>query len=171
MALRRILYKGDPALRKKSREITEFGPRLHELLDDMKETMRSVNGVGLAAPQVGVLRRAVIVADTTDSEAEDPVIIEFINPEIVKSEGEQEGYEGCLSIPGQYGFVKRPMCVKVRAFDRHGKRFEISREEFLARALCHEVDHLNGRLYIDLTDQVMSIEEFEAMQEKDEESK
>lgn len=170
MALRNILQEGEPTLTKKSREVTAFDDRLHELLDDMRETLMDANGVGLAAPQVGVLRRAVLVADLESENEEDFRLIELINPQIIEAEGEQEGYEGCLSIPGYYGFVRRPMSVKVRAFDRNGEAFEIPAEGFFARAMCHEIDHLEGRLYTALAEEVLSIEEFEKLLEEEEEA-
>ncbi len=142
MALRNILNEKEPLLRKKSRPVTEFNDRLHELLDDMKETLLLADGVGLAAPQVGVLRRAVIV-NVDDN------YIELINPEIVSAKGEETSPEGCLSIPGVCGTVTRPYQVKVKAFDRNGKQFTVSGKGLLARAFCHEIDHLDGILFID----------------------
>ncbi len=142
MALRNIVQEGDSVLRKKCREVTEFNERLHTLLDDMKETVILANGAGLAAPQVGVLKRVAVVC--VDDE-----YYELINPEIVSVKGEQIGPEGCLSVPGIYGSVSRPMKVKVRAYDRFGKKFFVNGEELLARALCHEIDHLDGILFKD----------------------
>ena len=145
MALRNILKQGDPALEKPCRDVTEFDERLHTLLDDMKETMHDANGLGLAAPQVGVLRRVALVMDTSkEGEAR---VVELINPLIMETEGEQEGVEGCLSIPGVVGRVTRPETVRVRAQDREGKWFEIRGSGLTARALCHELDHLEGKLY------------------------
>ncbi len=144
MALRNILQEGDPTLNKKSRYVNEYNQRLHELLDDMRETLLTSDGVGLAAPQVGILRRVVLVLDTSkEAFFPEEQIIELINPEIIAAEGEQEGPEGCLSIPGVYGIVKRPMKVTVRAFDRNGNEFEVSGEMLTARAFCHEIDHLD----------------------------
>ena len=141
MALRKILRESDPSLFKSSRPVTDFNERLWVLLDDMLETMQNDNGVGLAAPQVGVLRRAVIV-DTGDG------VVELINPEIIESsEEEAEDYEGCLSCPGEYGYVTRPVHVKVKAFDRNGNPFEIEGDGLTARAFCHEIDHLNGIIF------------------------
>ena len=134
MALRNILKEGDETLTKRCRPVTEFNARLHELLDDMAETMTEAQGVGLAAPQVGILRRAVIVLETNVAEGEDDYIIELINPEIVESEGEQDGPEGCLSVPGVYGMVKRPERVVVRAQDRKGELFEVEGYGLTARA-------------------------------------
>ena len=145
MALRTILKLGDPALRKHSRQIERFDRRLHMLLDDMKQTMYNANGIGLAAPQVGILQRVVVI----DLGEEDP-LIELINPEIIYTEGEVEGTEGCLSIPGRLGYVVRPQKVRVRAQDRHGKPFEMEGEGMLARCFCHELDHLEGQMYVDI---------------------
>ena len=158
MALRNIVKKGDEVLTKKCRVVTDFNPRLHKLLDDMRETLLNSGGVGLAAPQVGVLRRAVLVIDT--NQEEEPVI-ELINPEIVEREGEQEGPEGCLSIPNVWGIVKRPEKVRVRAQDRNGEFFEVEGEGLTARAFCHELDHLEGVLFDELADHIMSQEELD----------
>ena len=147
MAQRMIVKKGDPVLEKHCRPVTEFNARLHTLLDDMKETLAHANGVGLAAPQVGVLRRAVIVLETNVAEDEDEYMIELVNPEIIEASGEQTGAEGCLSIPEQFGFVTRPDHVKVRAQDRYGNFFEVEGDGLTARAFCHELDHLEGRLF------------------------
>lgn len=144
MAIRNIVTD-EEFLRKKCRDVENFDERLWLLLDDMAETMYSANGVGLAAIQVGVLRKVVVI-DVEDKNG----LIELINPEIIKAEGEQNGNEGCLSFPGQYGEVKRPMHVTVRAQDRYGKFFEISGSELLARAFCHETDHLSGKVFVDL---------------------
>ena len=138
MAIRTIREKGDPCLEKVCRPVTEFNARLHQLLDDMADTLAEAGGVGLAAPQVGILRRVCIVED------EQGEIIELINPEIIKTEGEQTGLEGCLSVPGKYGIVTRPMLVRVRAQDRFGTTFEV---EITARCFCHEIEHLDGHLY------------------------
>lgn len=142
MALRNIAKEGDSVLRKSCREVTEFNDRLHILLDDMRETLIEADGAGLAAPQVGILRRVAIVS--VDDE-----YYEIINPEIIASEGEQTGPEGCLSVPGVYGSVSRPMRVTVKARDRYGKEFTVSGEGLLARAFCHEIDHLDGTLFKD----------------------
>lgn len=141
MALRKILTGNDPALSKKCRPVTEFNDRLAELLEDMKETLAVSNGVGLAAPQVGILRRVAIVLDAEDN------AIELINPEILETEGEQTGLEGCLSVPGQYGTVKRPSHVKVRAQNRKGEFFEVEGDAIVARCFCHEIDHLDGHVF------------------------
>lgn len=142
MAIRNIVTKGDDVLRKICRTQLQFDGKLATLLDDMADTMYKAEGVGLAAPQVGILRRVCIV-DIGDG------IIELVNPVITAQSGEQEGSEGCLSIPGRYEEVVRPMNVTVRAQDRNGNNFTISAEGFKARALCHEIDHLDGILYID----------------------
>ncbi|MDR1668359.1 MAG: peptide deformylase [Oscillospiraceae bacterium] len=151
MGLRTILKGGDPALRKPSRDVTNFDKRLHILLDDLAETLEHAKGAGLAAPQVGVLRRVCFI------NIEEP--IELCNPRIVSREGEQEGAEGCLSVPGKTGIVKRPDKVVVEAQDRYGKRFTVEGEGFLARAFCHEIDHLDGVLYTDIMERFMTMEE------------
>lgn len=144
MALREIFKFGDDILRKKCREVTKFDDKLAELLDDMADTLKNADGVGLAAPQVGILRRVCIV-DVRDGKG----VLELINPEILEKSGSQTGNEGCLSAPGEWCEVVRPATVKVRAFDRHGKEFTLEASELKARAICHEVDHLDGVLFID----------------------
>ena len=158
MGLRKIIRKGDISLKKKSRTVTEFNARLHILLNDMLETLKEADGVGLAAPQVGVLRRAVIVADVS---GEEPKYIELVNPEIIRREGEQIGPEGCLSLPNIWGIVTRPEKVVVQAQDRFGNPFTLEAEELLARACCHELDHLEGVLFDELADHIMSKEELD----------
>ncbi len=143
MAIRNIREIGEEVLTRKCREVTEMTPRIRELIEDMLETMYEANGVGLAAPQVGVLKRIVVI-DTT---GEDPHIL--INPRIVESSGEQTGQEGCLSVPGKSGQVTRPNYVKVVALDVNMKEFELEGTELLARAICHELDHLDGHLYVE----------------------
>lgn len=143
MAKLKIVKEGDPLLRKASRPVTEITPRILTLLDDMAETMRAADGVGLAAVQVGVLRRVVVI------ETEAGKLIELINPRIIESEGEQEEAEGCLSIPGKYGITHRPKKVVVLAENRHGETVEYMGEDLLARAFCHEIDHLDGKLFTD----------------------
>lgn len=162
MALRNILTQDEPALYKKCRPVTDFNPRLHQLLDDMAETLAAANGVGLAAPQVGVLRRAVLVLETNVPEGEPERIIELVNPEIVESSGEQDGAEGCLSVPGEYGLVKRPMKVKVRAQDRYGSWFEAEGEGLTARCFCHELDHLEGIVFTSKAERMLSQEELDS---------
>ena len=161
MALRNILTKEEPSLYKKCKPVTAFNDRLHQLLDDMAETLAEANGVGLAAPQVGVLRRAVLVLETNVPEDEDEYIIELINPEIIESSGEQEGPEGCLSVPGEYGVVKRPMHVKVRAQDRYGEWFEVEGEGLTARCFCHELDHLDGIVFTSRCERMLTEEELQ----------
>ena len=162
MALRNVLTKEDPGLYRKCRLITDFNSRLHQLLDDMADTLRTQSGVGLAAPQVGVLRRAVIVLETNVPEGEDEYIIELINPEIIEASGEQYGPEGCLSVPGEYGLVKRPMDVKVRAQNRLGEWFEVEGTGLTARCFCHELDHLEGVLFTSRCDRMLSDDEMES---------
>ena len=161
MALRNVLVKGDNALNKKSRPVVKFDARLHQLLDDMADTLETQNGVGLAAPQVGVLRRAVIVVETNVEEGEAEYIIELINPEIIKTDGEQVGSEGCLSIPNEFGIVKRPQFVTVRAQDRDGEWFEYDAEGLTARCFCHEIDHLEGILFDSVAERMLTPEEIE----------
>ncbi len=161
MALRNVLIKGDPALNKKSRPVTDFNKRLFDLLDDLKETLASQNGVGLAAPQVGVLRRAAVVLETNVPEEEEEYFIELINPEIVYREGEQTGAEGCLSIPEQYGIVTRPEFVRVRAQNRDGEYFEVEGFGLTARCFCHEIDHLDGILFDSVAERMLDPEEYE----------
>ena len=141
MAKLKIRKVGDEVLTKVCRPVDEITPRIVTLLDDMIETMRHADGCGLAAPQVGVLRRIAVV------EVKEGEVIELINPEIIAREGVQEETEGCLSLPGRWGITRRPMKVTVRATDRHGKTFEVSGEALLARALCHEIDHLDGHMF------------------------
>lgn len=156
MALRRIVLEGDDCLKKVCRPIMEFNPRLHQLLDDMKETLRSANGAGLAAPQVGVIRRACIVLDEDADE-----MIELVNPEIIEQSGEQNGLEGCLSVPGKYALIVRPNRVRVRAQDRTGKVVEIERTGVTARAFCHEIEHLDGHLFTEHTNHILTDRELE----------
>ena len=169
MALRNVLVKGDNALNKKSRPVVKFDARLHQLLDDMADTLETQNGVGLAAPQVGVLRRAVIVVETNVEEGEDEYIIELINPEIIKTDGEQVGSEGCLSIPNEFGIVKRPQFVTVRAQDRDGEWFEYDAEGLTARCFCHEIDHLEGILFDSVAERMLTPEEIEKQAQGDDE--
>jgi len=159
MALRTIITEGDPVLNKVCRPVEKFDDRLHILIDDMKETLAVSNGVGLAAPQVGILRRVVLVMDAEDN------VIELVNPTIISREGEQDGLEGCLSVPGKYGFVTRPMKVTVRAQDRNGEFFEVSGEELTARCFCHELDHLDGHLFVEHAEELYTPEELDAMAE------
>ena len=153
MALRKIVLQGEECLKKRCRVVTDFNARLHMLLDDMTDTLLDSGGVGLAAPQVGVLRRVCVVMN------EDDEIIELINPEIVSAAGEQTGLEGCLSVPGKYGVVTRPYTVRVRAQDRDGQWFEVEDEGLTARCFCHELEHLDGHLFVEHTDHLLSDEE------------
>ena len=163
MALRTILTDQDPALHKVCRPVTAFDAKLHDLLDDLKETLAHANGAGLAAPQVGILRRVVVVVDGNEE------MLELVNPELISQEGEQEGFEGCLSVPGRWGIVKRPMKARVRAQDRNGNFFEAEGEEIVARCFCHELEHLDGHLFVEHTDHLYTGEELDAMMEDQEE--
>lgn len=163
MALRKIVEQGDPCLNKVCRPVTEFNDRLHELLDDLLETLADANGAGLAAPQVGVLRRVCVVMDEDSEE-----YLELVNPEIVAQSGEQTGLEGCLSVPGKWGIVTRPERVRVRAQDRDGNWFEVEGEELTARAFCHEIEHLDGHLYTEHIDHFLSDEELREYLEQEE---
>lgn len=153
MAKLKIVKVGDDVLRAKCRPVDKITPRTLQLLDDMVDTMRDANGVGLAAPQVGILRRIVVI------EVNEGEVLELINPKIVAYAGEQEGLEGCLSLPGQWGIVKRPMHVTVRALNRHGEEVEYRGSELLARCFCHELDHLDGTIYSDVAERMLSKEE------------
>ena len=154
MGIRKILTDKDPALHKVCRPVEKFDWRLHRLLDDMRDTLDEANGVGLAAPQVGILRRVVIV-DTGEE------ILELVNPEMLETSGEQEGPEGCLSVPGKYGIMKRPYIAKVRAQDRNGEWYEVEGEELIARCFCHELDHLDGIVYTEVMERFLTEEELE----------
>ncbi len=154
MGLRKILTDKEPALHKVCKSVENFDWRLHKLLKDMTDTLIDSGGVGLAAPQVGILRRVVLV-DTGEE------ILELINPVLVQTDGEQTGAEGCLSVPGQYGLVTRPYYAKVKAQDRHGEWFEAEGEELIARCFCHELDHLDGILYTQVMDRFLTDEELE----------
>lgn len=159
MALRNIVKDGDPILRKVCRPVEKFDDRLAALLEDMADTMHAADGVGIAGPQVGMMRRLCVV-DCYDGEG----VIELVNPEIISASGEQTGSEGCLSFPGKWGTVIRPMNVTVRAQDRNGNWFEISGEGLKARAFCHEIDHLNGVCFVDLAENVVD-EDLEEIEE------
>ena len=152
MGLRKILTDKDPALHKVCKPVTSFDAKLHKLLDDMHETLEDSGGVGLAAPQVGILRRVVLVDNGEE-------VLELVNPTLVETDGEQVGAEGCLSVPGKYGLVKRPMVAKVRAQDRNGDYFEAEGEELIARCFCHEIDHLDGIIYTEVMDRYLTDEE------------
>ena len=152
MGIRKIMTVKEPCLHKVCRPVEKFDGKLHKLLDDMKDTLLDANGVGLAAPQVGILRRVVVV-DTGEE------MLELVNPELLETSGEQEGAEGCLSVPGKYGLVKRPMVAKVRAQDRDGNWFEAEGEELIARCFCHEIDHLDGIVYTEVMERFLTEEE------------
>ena len=158
MGLRKILTTRDPALHKVCKPVTAFDGKLHKLLDDMKEPLLDAGGVGLAAPQVGILRRVGVV----DMGAEEPELLELVNPELLETSGEQCGAEGCLSVPGKYGLVKRPNYARVRAQDRDGNWFEAEGEELIARCFCHELDHLDGIMYTEIMDRFLTDEELNA---------
>ena len=158
MALRKIVEMGEDCLTKVCRPVTDFNQRLHTLLDDMTETLAEANGAGLAAPQVGILRRLCIVMDMESEE-----YIELVNPEIIAQSGEQTGMEGCLSVPGKWGLVTRPSYVRVRAQDRDGQWFEVEGEGLTARCFCHELEHLDGRLYTEHIDRFLTEEEVEEL--------
>ena len=160
MGLRKIMTVKEPCLHKVCRPVEKFDGKLHRLLDDMKETLAEANGVGLAAPQVGILRRVVVV-DTGEE------MLELVNPELLETSGEQVGSEGCLSVPGKYGLVKRPNYAKVRAQDRDGNWFEAEGEELIARCFCHELDHLDGHMYTELVSRYLTEEEMMADEEEE----
>ena len=165
MALRRIVLQGEDCLTKVCRPVTDFDNRLHILLNDMADTLLDSGGVGLAAPQVGILRRVCVVQNENDE------IIERINPEIVYTQGEQTGLEGCLSVPGKFGVVTRPEVVRVRAQDRDGNFFEVEDSDLTARCFCHEIEHLDGHLFVEHTDHLLTEEELQEYirrQEEDE---
>ena len=156
MALRKIMVEGESCLAKVCHPVTEFNKKLHDLLDDMKETLLESQGVGLAAPQIGILRRVAVVMDENEE------ILELVNPEIVYTEGEQTGPEGCLSVPGKFGMVTRPMVVRVRAQDRDGVWFEAEDEGLTARCFCHELEHLDGHLFNEHVDHYLTEDELQA---------
>ena len=162
MALRKIALEGEECLTKVCRPVTDFNSRLHTLLDDMADTLAESGGVGLAAPQVGILRRVCVVLD------EDDQLIELVNPEIIRTEGEQTGLEGCLSVPGKYGVVTRPEVVRVRAQDRDGEWFEVEDEGLTARCFCHEIEHLDGHLFVEHIDHFLTDEELKEYLEDEE---
>ena len=162
MALRKIVEQGDECLTKVCRPVTKFDRRLHDLLDDMAETLADANGAGLAAPQVGILRRVCLVLD---EEAEE--YLELINPEIIAQSGEQTGLEGCLSLPGKYGIVTRPEHVVIRAQDRNGDWYEYEGDEILARCFLHEIDHLDGHMYTEIAEKMLTPEELAALEQQE----
>ena len=156
MAIREIVTVGEPCLRKVCRPVTDFNGKLHKVLDDMSETLTNANGAGLAAPQIGLLRRICLVLDEETEQ-----YLELINPEIITMSGEQTGLEGCLSVPGKWGIVTRPDFVRVRAQDRNGEWFEAEGYGLTARAFCHEIEHLDGHLYVEHIDHFLTDEELE----------
>ena len=168
MALRNIVTKEDKILYKVCRPVVKFDERLHQLLDDMADTLIKANGVGLAAPQVGVLRRAVLVIETNVEEGEEEEILELINPELIDTSGEQVGAEGCLSVPGEYGIVRRPSRAKVKAQDRDGNWFEYEGEGLTARCICHELEHLDGHLFTEKCERMLTEEELRGSGNEDE---
>jgi peptide deformylase len=163
--IKQILQKEDPALHKKCHPITKFDGKLAALLSDLTDTLKDAGGLGLAAPQIGILRRVVVVMDDDES------FLELVNPEIVSQEGEQEGFEGCLSLAGMYGVVKRPMKVKIKAQDRTGAAVEYEREGVTARCFCHEIEHLDGHMYYEHTDRLFTEDEVDKMMQDAENSR
>ena len=157
MAVREIIKDPDPILYKKCHAVTKFDRKLASILEDMAQTMLAANGVGLAGPQIGFMRRVCVVLDTLDNDK----IIEMVNPEVVETEGEQTGSEGCLSFPDKFGMVTRPRIVTVRAQDRNGEWFEAEGEELIARCFCHELDHLDGIVYTEVMERFLTEEELE----------
>ena len=157
MAIRTILTEGDPKLTKVCHPVTKFDQKLADLLDDMVETLEASGGVGLAAPQIGILRRVCILLNDQEE------YLELVNPEIVSQEGEQEGFEGCLSLTGMYGIVERPMKVKVKAQNRRGEPVEFEGEGITARCFCHEIEHLDGHMYYEKCDRLFTEAEVDDM--------
>lgn len=162
MAIREILTDQDPALHKKCHPVTQFDDKLATLIDDMRETLEEAGGAGLAAPQIGILRRVVVLY------GEDEELVELVNPELVSQEGEQDGLEGCLSVPGLWGYVKRPEKVRVKAQDRRGNWFETGGEAIVARCFCHEIEHLDGHVFTEHVDRIYTSEEVEKIMEQEE---
>lgn len=158
MAIRNIVTIGDEILSKKCKKVEKFDAKLGQLLDDMKETLVQANGVGLAAPQVGILRRIVVVDDGTQ-------MIELVNPEIIETEGEESDIEGCLSVPERYGYVSRPTRAVVRAQDRHGETFMVEGEGLIARCFCHELDHLEGHLFVEKVTEYVDVKDLQQEEE------
>ena len=155
--IKKILQKDDPVLHKVCHPVTNFDQKLANLLDDMTATLKDAQGLGLAAPQIGILRRVCIVLNDQEE------YLELVNPEIVSQEGEQEGFEGCLSLTGMYGIVERPMKVKVKAQDRNGNEFEVEDQGMVARCFCHEIDHLDGHMYYEKCDRLFTEAEVDDM--------
>lgn len=165
MAIREILTDKDPALHKRCHPITQFDDKLAALIEDLRETLEEAGGAGLAAPQVGILRRVVVLYDGEDK------VIELVNPEIIQESGEQDGLEGCLSVPGLWGYVKRPQMVRVKAQDRTGNWFETGGEDIVARCFCHELEHLDGHVFTEHVDQIYTSEEVERILAQEEKGK
>ena len=165
MALRKIVEQGDECLTKVCRPVVKFDRRLHDLLDDMAETLADANGAGLAAPQVGILRRVCLVLDEESEE-----YLELVNPEIIAQSGEQTGLEGCLSLPGKWGLVTRPEYAKVRAQDRHGDWYEYEGEDLTARCFLHEIDHLDGHMYTEFAEKMLTQEELDELLKQEQEA-
>lgn len=161
MAIREILTDEDPALHKKCHTITQFDQKLWDLIDDMRATLEDAGGAGLAAPQVGILRRVVVLYDAEDE------LLELVNPELIGQEGERDGLEGCLSVPGLWGYVKRPEKVRVKAQDREGNWFETEGEGMVARCFCHEIEHLDGHVFTEHVDRIYTNEEVEKIMEEE----
>ena len=162
MAIREILTDQDPALHKKCHAVTQFDDKLATLIDDMRETLENAGGAGLAAPQIGILRRVVVLYDENEE------LVELVNPELIAQEGEQDGLEGCLSVPGLWGYVKRPETVRVKAQDRKGNWFETGGGEIVARCFCHEIEHLDGHVFTEHVDRIYTSEEVEQILEEEE---
>ena len=158
--IKKILQKEDPALHKVCHPVTKFDVKLDSLMNDLTDTLKKSGGLGLAGPQIGILRRVCIVMD------DDEQYLELVNPEIISEEGEQEGFEGCLSLAGMFGIVKRPMKVTVRAFNRKGEPVEYTREGITARCFCHEIEHLDGHMYYEHTDRLFTEQEVDQMIEE-----
>lgn len=162
MTIRKILTDEDPVLHKRCHPVTQFDDRLADLIDDMRATLSDAGGAGLAAPQIGILRRVVVLMDENDE------MLELVNPELISQEGEQNGLEGCLSVPGLWGYVKRPMRAKVKAQDRRGNWFEAEGEGIVARCFCHELEHLDGHVFTEHVDRIYTSEEVERIMEEEE---
>ena len=165
MSIRKIVTEGDPVLNKHCHPVTKFDQKLADLLDDLKETLADANGMGLAASQIGILRRAVIVVNESGE------MLELVNPVITEKDGDEKGLEGCLSVPGKWGYVNRPTHVKLKAQDRNGKPVEFEGEGLTARCFCHELDHLDGHLYVEYVDRLYTNEEIDKMLAAQEEKK
>ena len=162
MAIREILTDQDPTLHKKCHSVTQFDGKLADLIEDMRQTLEEAGGAGLAAPQIGILRRVVVLYGA------DEELVELVNPQLILQEGEQDGLEGCLSVPGLWGYVKRPQSVRVKAQDRKGNWFEAGGEGIVARCFCHEIEHLDGHVFTEHVDRIYTSEEVERIMEQEE---